>query len=63
MKKTTKNWIDTSEYDFSTADHMFQTGRYLYVIYFCHLSLEKLLKAIVAETQEGLPPKTLIYIT
>ncbi len=48
----------TSEYDLDTADHMLKSGRYLYVIYMCHLSLEKLLKAVVAETQEDLPPKT-----
>lgn len=58
MKKATKNWIETSQYDLETAKHMFQTGRYLYVIYMCHLSLEKMLKAVVAEAQEELPPKT-----
>lgn len=58
MKKTTKNWIETADYDLGTAEHMLQTGRYLYVIYMCHLSLEKMLKAIVAESQEPLPPKT-----
>jgi HEPN domain-containing protein len=37
---------------------MFNTGRYIYVVFFCHLALEKLLKAIVAEAQDELPPKT-----
>lgn len=58
MKKTTRNWIATSDYDLTTAGHMLQTGRHLYVIYMCHLAVEKLLKAIVAETQSELPPKT-----
>lgn len=58
MKKATQNWIETSEYDLTTAEHMLKTGRYLYVVYLCHLSIEKLLKAIVAENQEELPPKT-----
>ena len=58
MKKAAKNWIATSEYDLETAGHMLKSGRHLYVIYMCHLSLEKLLKAIVAENQEDLPPKT-----
>lgn len=36
---------------------MLHTGRYLYVIYMCHLAVKKLLKALVAETQAELPPK------
>lgn len=58
VKKATANWLATSQYDLETAQHMFQTGRYLYVIYMCHLALEKMLKAMVAEAQEFLPPKT-----
>lgn len=37
---------------------MFKCGRYLYVIFLCHLALEKNLKALVAETIEELTPKT-----
>ncbi|MCH7755267.1 HEPN domain-containing protein [candidate division KSB1 bacterium] len=58
MKKATRNWIATSEYDIETAEHMLKSGRYVYVVFMCHLSVEKLLKGLVAETQEDLPPKT-----
>ncbi len=58
MKKATRNWIATSEYDIETAKHMLKSGRYVYVVFMCHLSVEKLLKGLVAETQEDLPPKT-----
>ncbi len=37
---------------------MLKSGRYVYVVFMCHLSVEKLLKGLVAETQEELPPKT-----
>lgn len=37
---------------------MFSTGRYIYVVFMCHLSVEKLLKAIVSECSDELPPKT-----
>ena len=37
---------------------MFKTGRYLYVIFLCHMSIEKMLKAIVAQSQERHPPYT-----
>jgi len=43
---------------------LLETGRYLYVIFLCHLSLEKMLKAHVAEVTQTLPIKThdLIYL-
>ena len=64
MLKETKNWIDSSDYDAQTATHMLQTGRYIYVIFMCHLAIEKLLKAIVQEDTGKLPHKThdLIYL-
>jgi len=64
MRKDTKNFIKSSEYDLNTAQFMIDTGRYIYVIFMCHLSLEKLLKAIVAEITKNIPPKShnLIYL-
>lgn len=64
MLKETKNWIDSSDYYFKTAGHMLKTGRYIYVIFMCHIAIEKLLKALVHETTAKLPPKThdLIYL-
>lgn len=58
LKKTTKNWMASSDYDIQTARHMLKTGRYIYVIFLCHLAIEKLLKALVAQTQERHPPYT-----
>jgi len=58
MRKDTANWIALTDYDIETARHMLETGRYLYVIFLCHLSLEKILKAHVAEVTQTLPIKT-----
>src|SRR4030042_3129996 len=64
MLKETQNWIDSSDYDFITADHMLQTERHIYVVFMCHLAIEKLLKAILHEVTGSPPPKThdLIYL-
>jgi HEPN domain-containing protein len=64
MRKDTQNWLDLAEYDLETARHMLMTGRYLYVIFLCHLSLEKMLKAVVSEETQTIPIKThdLIYL-
>ena len=64
MRNDTRNWIALAEYDLETAVHMFATGRYLYVIFLCHLAIEKMLKAHVTETTQSIPAKThdLIYL-
>ncbi len=64
VRKDTTNWIALADYDIETARHMLATGRYLYVIFLCHLALEKLLKAHVAEVTQTVPIKThdLIYL-
>jgi HEPN domain-containing protein len=60
-----RNWIKSSNYDIKTAEHMFKTGRYLYVLFMCHLSCEKLLKALYEVVLKKVPPKThnLIYLS
>jgi HEPN domain-containing protein len=64
LRADTQNWIALAEYDLATAQHMLKTGRYLYVIFLCHLALEKVLKAHVTEATQSIPPKThdLIYL-
>jgi len=58
MRKDTANWIALTDYDLDTARHMLVTGRYLYVVFLCHLVLEKILKAHVAEVTQTVPIKT-----
>jgi len=64
MRKETINFKDSAIYDLHTAEFMFTAGRYIYVIFMCHLSIEKMLKAITAEVMQKMPPKThnLIYL-
>jgi HEPN domain-containing protein len=64
MRSDTQNWVALAEYDLDTAQHMLTTGRYLYVVFLCHLALEKLLKAHVTEATQSIPAKShdLIYL-
>jgi HEPN domain-containing protein len=56
MKSETRNWLKSAEYDLESARHLFSAGRYLYVVFLCHLTLEKMLKALVSEiTTEPVP--------
>lgn len=58
MRPDTRNWLESAEYDLETARHMLSTGRFLYVVFLCHLTLEKLLKAAVAEATGRPAPRS-----
>jgi HEPN domain-containing protein len=64
-KNSISNWIKSSNYDIRTAEHMLKTGRYIYVLFMCHLSVEKLLKALYEVALKKIPPKThnLVYLS
>ena len=64
MNKQVANRIKSSQYDLKTAEHMLKTGRYIYVLFMCHLSVEKLLKGLYETILKKIAPKThnLIYL-
>jgi len=62
-KNKHEEWYFQSDYDLETAFDMFKSGRYVYCIFMCHLSLEKALKGLLIKTTEEFPSKShsLIY--
>jgi HEPN domain-containing protein len=42
-------WFKQADYDLETAEAMFITGRYIYTVFMCHLSIEKELKGLYAK--------------
>ena len=58
-----KEWFFQSDYDLETAYQMLQSGRNIYCIFMCHLSLEKALKGLYIKQLNKFPPKLydLIY--
>jgi HEPN domain-containing protein len=58
MRPDTRNWLASSEYDLETARHLLPTGRYLYVVFMCHLALENVLKALAGEALGRMAPRT-----
>jgi HEPN domain-containing protein len=57
MDKDVKNWCDISAYDMATAEAMYKSGRYLYVLFMCQQAVEKMLKALVQQETGKIPPK------
>jgi len=39
-------WVDIAEYDLKTAEAMYETGRWLYVVFMCQQAIEKLCKGL-----------------
>jgi HEPN domain-containing protein len=50
-------WFFQSDYDLDTAEAMFNTERYVYCVFMCHLSLEKALKGLLIKQTSEFPPK------
>jgi HEPN domain-containing protein len=57
MKPDVKHWIDLSKYDVDTAKAMLESKRYLYVLFTCQQSVEKMLKALIVKNTKSFPPK------
>jgi HEPN domain-containing protein len=61
--KKYKEWMHQSDYDLDTAEAMFNSGRNIYCIFMCHLSLEKALKGLLKKRtgEEPIKLHNLIY--
>jgi len=58
MDSKIKYWIDLSDYDFETAEAMFQSRRFLYVGFMCHQTIEKAFKAYFIKMKSETAPYT-----
>ena len=58
VKKQILYWETGSDEDMLNAKIMIENGRFLAGLFFCHLCLEKILKALVVKITEEHPPRT-----
>jgi HEPN domain-containing protein len=58
MTTDSDEWFSQAQYDIGTAESLIAAGRYPPVIFFCHLALEKALKALYVEKYNDIPEKT-----
>ncbi len=47
-KDLVKYWFDSSHQDWETVEALMKSKRYMHALFFCHLSLEKYLKGMIA---------------
>ena len=51
-----KYWIDSSDRDFTTMEHLFEKEDYHWALFIGHLVVEKLLKAYFVQNIDNQPP-------
>ena len=49
-------WLNLSRQDFETAKILLRNKKYHHALFFCHLSVEKTLKAVIVKTTKTAPP-------
>lgn len=54
---TAERWVEQARYDLDTARAMMNSGRYLYVLFCCQQTVEKMIKAIIVKQSNEFPPR------
>ncbi|MEW6027333.1 MAG: HEPN domain-containing protein [Planctomycetota bacterium] len=55
-KRAVKYWLKSAAADWSVAGHLFEKKDYHYALFFGHLTIEKILKAIYVDRRGTVPP-------
>ena len=58
VTKTIKYWLESAAYDLDTGRSLLESKRFPYALFFAHLALEKILKAIVVKSTKEHAPFT-----
>jgi len=63
-EKKVQYWLKSSEDDWLVSQHLFKNGDYTYSLFFGHITIEKILKAIYVDRLNDNPPYThrLVYL-
>lgn len=56
QKEIVQHWIKSAKSDWKTVRHLFDQRDYIHVLFFAHLHLEKLLKALIVQNTETRSP-------
>lgn len=56
LEKNIKQWISGADKDLEVAESLLKSKHYPQCLFFCHLSIEKLLKALIVKETKNHPP-------
>lgn len=57
-KDVVHKWVQSAQEDLEVAKELLSNKRSAYCLFFCQLSLEKLLKALIVDKTDDAPPIT-----
>lgn len=65
IEKQIDYWQTGSENDFESAKILLDNKKYVHGLFFCHLSVEKIIKALIVKNIGEIPPKShdLFYLS
>jgi len=55
-KEAIQRWVESAQEDLHVARDLYAAKRYAYTLFFCHLTLEKYLKALYIHRFDDAPP-------
>lgn len=58
LEKVIKFWRESAMRDWEAANHLYKAHSYAYALFFCHLTVEKILKALVVKQIKQHAPYT-----
>lgn len=65
IDKHIEYWIEGAKNDLEAAELLIKNGKFLHGLFFCHLAIEKAIKAFVVKETREVPPRShnLIYLS
>jgi len=57
LKSHTKEWLFFADNDLQTARSLLKSRRYIYTLFCCQQTIEKMLKALITERKDIVPPR------
>jgi HEPN domain-containing protein len=57
VKKQIDYWVTSSDEDFAAAESLLEKGHLRHSLFFAHLAIEKMLKALVTKQTKDIPPR------
>lgn len=56
QQEATKRWQESATEDMETAEELFRATKFAHSLFFCHLAVEKMLKAVYTKKFDAAPP-------
>jgi HEPN domain-containing protein len=65
IPKQIEYWVNSSADDRETSEILLEKKKYVHGLFFCHLAIEKILKALIVKTTKEIPPRShdLFYLS